>query len=85
VRALIEREVRPLHGRAPVESYLAQLEQRARARGRVSALEVEPGLEALRQNTDEIGPADSIRLSTVFSERMVNLGRELGSTKGENP
>jgi hypothetical protein len=82
---LIETEVRPLKSAAEVERYLALLEQRARERGRVSALEVEPGLEAIRENTDQIGPASALQLSVTFSEKMKNLGKTLNTTHPETP
>jgi hypothetical protein len=48
VQRLIEKEVHALNTEAEVENYLATLEQRARTRGDVGALEVETGFAALR-------------------------------------
>jgi hypothetical protein len=60
-------------GPASLEDYLATLEARARTQGRVSALEVEPGLEMIQRH-DQTGEK-----LLQFARRMQALQRELAS------
>jgi len=77
MRARIREEVEraEVHDAADVERYLDSLEARARAQGKVTALEVEPGIEKIQrfsQNPDE--------KIARFGERMLRVQRELSGT-----
>ena len=74
IRDTIAAEVseRPMSS-TELDAYLARLEQRARAQGKVTALEVEPGFAAiLRSNLP-----DSDRRLTEFGQRQARLSAEL--------
>jgi hypothetical protein len=73
MRDLVEQAIATARVRAPSEldGYLAELESRARARGAVTALEIEPGLAA----ANDLGGAERAR---EFSARMRALQKELG-------
>jgi hypothetical protein len=74
IRRAIAEEVSGLTTTAEVHDYLAELERRARARGSVTALEVEPGFAAVRQ----LPPGDdAVAMELAFSRRMLRLTAEL--------
>jgi hypothetical protein len=77
VRDTIARELRDVRGPGAVDQYLMTLEARARGKGRVSALEVEPGIEAIRRLQAEIGPERTMQALTEFTQRMSRLSAEL--------
>lgn len=64
--------------RAQLEEYLDRLESQARDKGRVTALEVEPGLSAIALLEPELGPEESLKLQTRFANRMMALSLEGG-------
>lgn len=70
VRRVIHERVEPLRTEAELEAFLADLEASARRRGYASALEVEPGLAAIRQVLADRGPEETVRRQMEFSERM---------------
>jgi hypothetical protein len=80
LRVLIREAVRnaPVKTAADLDAYLATLEEQARRRGRVTALDVEPGLELCLIQ----GEPDKAKR---FSDRMLDLQRELAGTKAEPP
>ena len=75
IRALIAEEVAPLDDRQQVLAYLDTLEGRARHRGRVSALEIEPGFEAIHRFARDDGWATVHHVA--FKRRMQGLQSEL--------
>jgi len=77
IQAQIDREVTPLDGEVEIVAYLDELEHRARRRGQVTALEVEPGVEAIHRLAGDV-PAERIdALRAAFSTRMATLSRDL--------
>jgi hypothetical protein len=86
IARIIRQEVEPLRGVEQVEAYLARLEARARAKGRVTALEVEPGIAAIRGLLPRIGQK-RVRLQvTAFGRRMTSLAARLdGRTLSKAP
>jgi hypothetical protein len=59
-----------LEDRAQLDAYLDRLESQAREKGRVTALEVEPGMRAIELLAPELGPEASLRLRADFAKRM---------------
>lgn len=62
---------------ADLQRYLDQLEQRARRKGKVSALEIEPAVRVLSRMSPQLGPDEVIRLQNEFGARMSALSSEL--------
>jgi hypothetical protein len=62
---------------AELDAYLNELETQARRNGRVTALEVEPGLDAIRRLTVKLGPALAARKQHEFGDRMATLSQKL--------
>ncbi len=75
-----ERALPELHGRADVEAYLERLEARARAQGRVTAVEIEPGMTAIFTLRGRVSEEDVLAMADDFDTRMQALGVELGTT-----
>jgi hypothetical protein len=78
---LIEREVLPLvdapDGVLRLDRYLEALEARARVRGAVTALDVEPGFAAIRALEPRLGADHALAKTDSFSQRMTRLSAEL--------
>jgi hypothetical protein len=72
MRALVAKTVEgaPVRDRLELAAFLTALETRARAGGRVTALEVEPGMAAAVQQGEN-------EQAAAFAERMAALSREL--------
>ena len=71
---------------AAVDAYLEELKAHARANGVVTALEVQPGVEALESLTEQLGDQETIRRSEAFLNEMALLSRELhGETNAPVP
>src|SRR5690349_10877425 len=66
----------PVKTAATLAPYLATLERQARERGKVTALDIEPGIAASLEHAD----ADA---AMRFSDRMLALQRELAGEKPE--
>lgn len=81
LRGLIAQAVAraPVRDEADLDPYLDGLERAAREKGQVTALEVEAGLRVIQRHT-----ADSERVEQ-FSERMLQLDRELGGQRRHEP
>jgi hypothetical protein len=77
VQRIVESEVAALDSVAGLRSYLAELEKRAAAKGRVSLVEIEPGLEAIRKFQQELGEHGAAEASAEFSTRMQKLSQAL--------
>jgi hypothetical protein len=77
IRQAVETEVAPLKGAGEVERYLGDLEARARRNRRVTALEVEPGVEAIQRLAGEIGPERTQEKLATFTQTMARLSAEL--------
>jgi hypothetical protein len=81
VHAAIERKVeadRPtLHNAHDIDGYLADLEAHARQNGKVTALEVEPGLMAIREHAEQLGTEEALRKSDEFAQKMARLSAQL--------
>ena len=75
IRKLIDEEVTGLETEEQVDAYLARLEKRAITRGRVTALEVEPGLAAIARLT-KLSPQQLERKHHAFSQRMAKLSKQ---------
>ena len=70
----------PVHDAVELDAYLDNLEAQARARGHVTALDIEPGLAMIQQHSE-----DPQRVA-AFSERMLKLQEELsGRARPEPP
>ena len=78
VAKVVEKEVRPLKDVANVEHYLAQLKKRAHEKQRVTALELHPGIEAIRALEPMIGPEETERRIHAFSKEMSTLSKAFG-------
>lgn len=74
-----------LHGRADVEAYLERLEARARAQGRVTAVEIEPGMTAIFALRGTVPEPDVLAMADDFDARMQALGAELGAAARPSP
>jgi hypothetical protein len=73
VEEVVHKEVDPLKT-ADLDAYLNRLEQRARENHKVSALELQPGMEAIRR----LVPADQyLDRSMAFGRRMAALSASL--------
>lgn len=83
VRRIVREEVEGLATREEVEAYLDRLVERARARGAVTALDVEPGFAAIDQIAPEMGAESAERLRWRFDNRMMELGTELEAGAGD--
>jgi len=73
VARAIAEETPGLDSEPAVDAYLVQLERRARERGRVSALEVEPGVAAIHRlppgaATNQKRDAFTVRMSRLSAE-----------------
>jgi hypothetical protein len=75
---VVEKEVRPLKGILKVDNYLRLLKERALEKQRVTALEVQPGIEAIMALEPELGLDEVNRRIKVFSDEMLSLSREFG-------
>lgn len=81
-----EQQVLPgLHGRGDVDAYLHKLAERARAQGRVSAVEVEPGMSAIFALRGQIPEGELLAMADDFDGRMQALTAELGATPRPSP
>jgi hypothetical protein len=77
----VERQDPVIQTEADLARYLGELESAARRKGRVSALEVEPGLRALaRLEYGALGEERAMQLRTAFTDKMSGLSRELDPT-----
>jgi hypothetical protein len=74
-----------LRGRVDVEAYLERLEARARANGRVTAVEIEPGMTAIFALRDTMPEPDVLAMADDFDARMQALGTELGAAARPSP
>jgi hypothetical protein len=78
IQRIIRQEVDELAGGEDrLERYLETLVARAEARGRVTALEVQPGLAAIRRQVALLEPGRALQLELVFSRRMREMSRRL--------
>lgn len=82
ISEIIEKEVSPLGDYHGVQAYLDQLEARATSQGEVTALQVEPGLEAIRLLMPLSGMEKTLEMMTKFERRMEKLSQKL---RGVNP
>jgi hypothetical protein len=71
----IRTEVEPLQGREDVASYLDRLRARAVAQGRVTALEVEPGVAAIERLAPELGGDATQEWIVRFTVSMAELSQ----------
>ncbi len=86
INRIIRREAEPLgqaRGQRQLDAYLARLEARARAKGKVTALEVEPGLAAIRAH--QPGKPGAMARMAAYSSRMVRLSAELSGKSPRTP
>jgi len=78
VRQVIEREVRPLGGVSKVNSYLNLLKQRAQEKQEVTALELEPGIEAIGALESIVGHEEMYQMRRAFLNEMSALSKSFG-------
>jgi hypothetical protein len=71
----IEEEVVPLRNADDVAVYLDRLRQRALENEKVTALEVQPGVEAIHGIEAVLGPEETAKRIDAFSEEMASLSR----------
>jgi hypothetical protein len=71
-------EVLPLGEVKKVERYLELLKKRAIEKGRVTALEVEPGVQALMTIEPELGTEETLRQIRGFADEMAALSKQFG-------
>jgi hypothetical protein len=76
IREEIQREVGALRTEQDVDAYLDRLERRARERGVVTAVEIEPGFAAIDRLTGD-GGSVAARKRVAFGARMERLQAEL--------
>ena len=79
IRRATEAVAPTLHSARDVERYLGDLEQQARRNHRVTALEVEPGLIAIREHAGELDPQRQLELEGEFIRKMNRLSSELAT------
>lgn len=75
-----QRELPPLRDRDDVDAYLERLVSRARVQGRVTAVEVEPGMSAIFALRGSMPEAQLLALADDFDARMQALSAELGAS-----
>ena len=73
----VRDEVEQLDDMPALDSYLDELETRARSNGSVSALHVEPGMMAIEKMLLEEGPEVVANAQADFARRMTRLSRSL--------
>jgi hypothetical protein len=78
IAQVVDEEVSSLRGSHKVGAYLKTLKQRALSQGKVTALEVEPGIEAIRTMESEIGPEETEKRVKAFANEMAALSKQLG-------
>jgi hypothetical protein len=60
-----------------LDAYLVELEGQARANHRVSALEIEPAIEAIRRLGSTLGPQRTFERIRAYSQKMRQLSEQL--------
>ncbi len=78
IRRAAEAAAPALRSARDVERYLGELEQQARRNHRVTALEVEPGLIAIREHAGD-DPQRQLELEGDFMRKMNRLSAELAT------
>ena len=76
IRQAVQSDLPALKTEADVDRYLAELMARAKRNHRVTALEVQPGLEAIRQLRSQLGDERSQTKLMAFSDSMEKLSAE---------
>jgi hypothetical protein len=82
IRRAVEAAAPTLRTPHDVERYLGELEDRARHNRRLTALEVEPGLAAIRSLGAEGDPQRVREMEGEFLRKMNRLAAELGTNDG---
>jgi hypothetical protein len=86
VQREVETAVPTLHSEGDVDRYLAELQARARRQGRVTAVEVEPGVQAIAQLEASLPPGRAVEKLAEWQQQMSALSRELQPpAPAENP
>jgi hypothetical protein len=78
IAQLIEKEVIPIEEQNQLDDYLMLLKDRAKENGRVTAMEVQPGIEAISKFETILGPIETMRRRQVFTGEMASLSKEFG-------
>lgn len=78
IEAEIEKETAGLDTEGAVDAYLDRLERRARAQGKVTAVEIEPGMVAIQRLGAVLGHKAVMEKQARFGDRMQKLQSELG-------
>jgi hypothetical protein len=76
VRRAVEEKAPALKSASDVEHYLSDLESQARRNGKVTALEVEPGMQAIAQLRGELGRERAMELELAFGQKMARISAE---------
>jgi hypothetical protein len=85
IRQAVETDVTPLKSESDLDRYLASLEARARRNHKVTALEVEPGIRAIRNLADQIGPDRMQEKRAAFTQKMARLSAEFDGRDHPQP
>lgn len=86
VAETVREEVERLNDTPALDAYLDELETRARTKGLVSALEVEPGMMAIEKLLLPKGPEVVANAQADYARRMTRLSRSLrGLPEQEQP
>jgi hypothetical protein len=82
IHRVIEEAAPSLKSPRDVEQYLGDLEARARRNHQLTALEVEPGLAAIRRLGGSLEPQRAFEMEAEFVKRMNRLAAELAPSDG---
>lgn len=83
VAQAIETEVRPLANQQEVERYLTRLKNRAMENKQVTAMEVNPGVEAIMTLEDQLGSEETSHRLMTFTDEMEELSKTFGNSLGQ--
>jgi hypothetical protein len=78
IEAAVAEALPRIHDPRDLDRYLGDLEHSARAQRHVTALEVEPGMQAIFAMQGELGAEETLVRSREFAQRMMRLSVELG-------
>ena len=77
IAQIVDREVTPIEDEDALERYLDALAKRAEEKGMVTALEVQPGIEAIRRRYAGENPEEMAEKVDAFSQEMALLSKSL--------
>ena len=83
IQETVEKETPSLTEIPDLEGYLATLKQRAIDAQQVTALEVEPGIQAILALSGKLGPEETHERIATFSQEMSQLSKHFGAVAEE--